>query len=207
MEYSRTLFPLLLPTIAKLESENLQPHSASTGLSGPKTQESLPLKRRDAVVLWKMYVPIPSNVAEPRTPSPKRLPFKVPLTHWAFVVLSVRQSVELDLPSHQPPQTASWLEEVLKAASPYRGSGSSGILHSSSSKPKVSTEESVPSEDSPPNRRRPGGERGWREEPENVYQCTGCPKKTHFQNRHPPASAGQFPDARLIWWSGMVHLN
>ena len=69
-------------------------------------------------MLWKMYVPIPSNVAEPRTPSPKRLPFKVPLTHWASVELSVRQSVELDLPSHQPPQTASWLEEVLKAAKP-----------------------------------------------------------------------------------------
>ena len=58
----------------------------------------------------------------------------------------------------------------MNAANPYRGSGSSGILHSSSSKPNASIEVRGPSEDSPPKRTSPGGESASREEPEKLCQ-------------------------------------
>ena len=70
---------------------------------------------------------------------------------------SKRQSVVLSFPSHQPPQTASWFEKVLKAAKPYRASGRLGISQSSSN-PKLSTRERGPASDCPPNKRMPGGE-------------------------------------------------
>ena len=165
MENSRTLFPLLLPTMAKLESESLQAHSDSTGVSGPLIHVSLPLGRMDADVLWKMYVPVPSKVATPRTPSPNRWPLNTSLTHWPSEECSTRQSVESSLLSHHPPQTTSWLDEVLKAANPYRESGSCGMLHLSSSKPNVSAEERGPSDASPPRTTRPGGADGAREPP------------------------------------------
>ena len=102
----------------------------------------------------------------PRTVLPKISP-RTLRSQSSEVLLRTRQSEEKGLPSHHPPQTASWFEEVLNAANPYRGSGSCGILHSSSSKPNVSTEERGPSEASPPKSRSPGGERGSMEEPEN----------------------------------------
>merc|ERR1719458_1038778 len=113
-----------------------------------------------------IWIPWSSKEAAPRTPSPDKFPLKAPLTHRALDWSRVRQSVETGLPSHQPPQTASWLEKVLKAANPYRVSGSLGMLQLlSSSKPKVSTEERGPPTDCPPRTIRPGGAAGSREVP------------------------------------------
>ena len=55
VEYSRTLFPLLLPIMTKLsESDSLHAHSTSKGVSGPESQVSLPLPRKEVDQLCMM---------------------------------------------------------------------------------------------------------------------------------------------------------